>query len=77
MKKLIKGLLVLLLCFGIVGCSKYSSDEEKKIQQQIEESNTSAEESKKLAEEYKKIADERRKSNNEADTRAREIREQN
>ena len=73
MKRIIKGILILLLCFVFVGCSKYTNEEEKKIQKQIEESKKSAEESRKLTEEYKKIVDDQEKSWNDSDKKAREI----
>lgn len=63
MKKIIKGILVLVLCFGIVGCGeKLTPEQEEQIKR-----------SKKIAEESKKLSEEQRKLNEEGQRKADEI----
>ncbi len=64
MKKIIKGILVLLLCVGVVGCggTKLTPEQEAQI-----------EKSKKIAEESRKISERQRKLNEEAREKMKEI----
>lgn len=64
MKKIIKGIIVLVLCFGIVGCREKLTPEQE---EQIERSKKIAEESKKLAEEQEKLNEEAKKKMKEID----------
>ena len=64
MKWIIKGILILLLCFGFVGCKESNNEYKEQIER-----------SEKISEESKKYADEQRKLNEEAQKKINEINE--